>query len=147
MVALSRAAEKEAEARGFGAAGFVVTSDAAQMQAARGTFDVILNTASGRAPLDPYFELLQALGRLVCVSLPDKEERSQLYLHSAVPTERALFGSYLGPLGDYEEMLNFAVEHNVRPQVEVMPVERINEAVARVRAGDARYRVVLEMPS
>ena len=44
-------------------------------------------------------------------------------------------------------MLNFAVEHNVRPQVEVMPVERINEAVARVRAGDARYRVVLEMPS
>ena len=50
MVALSRSAEKEAEARGFGAAGFVVTSDAAQMQAARGTFDVILNTASGRAP-------------------------------------------------------------------------------------------------
>ena len=117
------------------------------MQAARGTFDVILNTASGRAPLDPYFELLKPLGRLVCVSLPDKEERSQLYLHSAVPTERALVGSYLGPLGDYEEMLKFAVEHNVRPQVEVMPVERINEAVARVRAGDARYRVVLEMPS
>ena len=92
-------------------------------------------------------ELLKPRGSLVCVSLPDKEERSQLYLHSAVPTERALVGSYLGPLGDYEEMLNFAVEHNVRPQVEVMPVERINEAVARVRAGDARYRVVLEMPS
>ena len=130
--------------------------------------------ASGRAPLDPYFTLLKPRGKLVSVSLtdapctlhpapgalhparlrcahqvslPDKEERSQLYLHSAVPTERALVGSYLGPLGDYEEMLNFAVEHNVRPQVEVMPVERINEAVARVRAGDARYRVVLEMPS
>ena len=85
MVALSRSAEKEAEARGFGTAGFVVTSDDAQMQAARRTFDVILNTASGRAPLDPYFELMKPLGRLVCVSLPDKEERSQLYLHSAVP--------------------------------------------------------------
>ncbi len=146
MVALSRSAEKEAEARGFGAAGFVVTSDAAQMQAARGTFDVILNTASGRAPLDPYFELLKPLGRLVCVSLPDKEERSQLYLHSAVPTERALFGSYLGPLGDYEEMLAFAVEHGVKPQVEVMPLARINEALDRVRDGKARYRVVVEMP-
>ena len=113
----------------------------------KGSLDMILNTASGRIPLDPFLELLKPRGSLVCVSLPDKEERSQLYLHSAVPTERALVGSYLGPLGDYEEMLNFAVEHNVRPQVEVMPVERINEAVARVRAGDARYRVVLEMPS
>ena len=60
--------------------------------------------------------------------------------------ERALVGSYLGPLGDYEEMLAFAVEHDVRPQVEVMPLARINEALDRVRDGKARYRVVVEMP-
>ena len=143
MVAIDTSPAKEDDAKKFGASTFV--SDVALLQ--KGSLDMILNTASGRIPLDPFLELLKPRGSLVCVSLPDKEERSQLYLHSAVPTERALVGSYLGPLGDYEEMLNFAVEHNVRPQVEVMPVERINEAVARVRAGDARYRVVLEMPS
>ena len=44
-------------------------------------------------------------------------------------------------------MLAFAVEHNVRPQVEVMPLARINEALDRVRDGKARYRVVVEMPA
>ena len=142
MVAIDTSPAKEDDAKKFGASTFV--SDVALLE--KGSLDMILNTASGRIPLDPFLELLKPRGSLVCVSLPDKEERSQLYLHSAVPTERALVGSYLGPLGDYEEMLAFAVEHDVRPQVEVMPLARINEALTRVRDGKARYRVVVEMP-
>lgn len=146
VYALSRTADKEAEARGFGATGFVNTEDAAQLAALGGSFDVILLTASGRAPLDPYLALLKPRGKLVCVSLPDKEERSQLYLHSAVIFERALVGSYLGPHADYAEMLEMARDHGVRPQVELAPVSQINAMLERVRAGKARYRVVLQMP-
>ena len=111
------------------------------------------------------------------VSLPDKEERSQLYLHSAVRCERyaypmrstprtcamlalltsacsayqviferALVGSYLGPHADYAEMLEMARDHGVRPQVELAPMSQINAMLERVRAGKARYRVVLQMP-
>lgn len=109
------------------------------------------------------------------MSLPDKEERSQLYLHSAVccaytmrstllracailtlltPAcsayqvifERALVGSYLGPHADYAEMLEMARDHGVRPQVELAPLSQINAMLERVRAGKARYRVVLQMP-
>ena len=71
VYALSRTADKEAEARGFGASGFVNTEDATQLAALAGSFDVILLTASGRAPLDPYFTLLKPRGKLVSVSLND----------------------------------------------------------------------------
>lgn len=73
VYALSRTADKEAEARGFGASGFVNTEDATQLAALGGSFDVILLTASGRAPLDPYLALLEPRGKLVCVSRPGKE--------------------------------------------------------------------------
>ena len=59
--------------------------------------------------------------------------------------ERALVGSYLGPRADYAEMLEMARDHGVRPQVELAPVSQINAMLERVRAGKARYRVVLQM--
>eukprot|EP00322_Chrysochromulina_rotalis_P024695 CAMPEP_0115853310 /NCGR_PEP_ID=MMETSP0287-20121206/13438_1 /TAXON_ID=412157 /ORGANISM="Chrysochromulina rotalis, Strain UIO044" /LENGTH=362 /DNA_ID=CAMNT_0003307383 /DNA_START=84 /DNA_END=1172 /DNA_ORIENTATION=+ len=148
MIAFDASASKEADASRFGATRFVeATSDTAQMAELKGSLDMILNTASGRVPLDPYLELLKPRSPLVCVSLPDKEAPSQLYMHSAVPTERALVGSYLGPYGDYEEMLQFALAHDVRPQIEVMAFDQINQALERVKSGEARYRVVLEMPA
>ena len=147
MVAFSNMpGEKEvAVAKAFGASEFVVVGEDPNVDAAKGSFDMILNTASARVPLDPYFDLLKPHGTMACVSLPDKAEKSQLFMQAIVPTEKALVGSYLGPHADYEEMLAFALEHNVRPQVEVMPIQEINEAVTRVREGKARYRVVLDM--
>ena len=94
----------------------------------------------------PDLALLKPRGTLACVGLPEKDQKSQLWFQSVVPTERALVGSYLGPYADYDEMLEFAVKHGVKPQVEVMPLARINEALDRVRDGKARYRVVVEMP-
>jgi uncharacterized zinc-type alcohol dehydrogenase-like protein len=143
VVALSRSPSKEAEARAFGASAFVCTDDAEAMASARGSLDLVLSTASGHAPLDDYLTLLRPRGTLACVGLPDKGERSQLYLQSAVPAERALVGSYLGPYADYDEMLRFAASHGIAPAVEVVPAAEVNEALARVRANEARYRVVL----
>ena len=75
VVAISGTSSKEAEARGFGASSFLLSSDAAAMADAAGSFDLILNTVSGHAPLDPLLALLQPRGKLVCVGLPEKTER------------------------------------------------------------------------
>jgi D-arabinose 1-dehydrogenase-like Zn-dependent alcohol dehydrogenase len=147
VVALSRSPSKEAEARGFGASGFLLTGDTGEMEKAGASFDLILNTVSGHGPLDTYLSLLKPRGLLACVGLPDKGKRSQLYLQSAVPLERSLVGSYLGPFADYDEMLEFAANHEITPQVEVVPSEKINSALDTVRQNKARYRVVLEFPS
>jgi len=137
--------EEEAAAKGFGASEFVVVGEDPVVDAAKGSFDMILNTASAHVPLDPYLDLLKPQGTMACVSLPDKHEKSQVFLQAFVPTEKVLVGSYLGPRADYEEMLQFAVDHGVKPAVEIMPVRDINAAVERVRSGQARYRVVLDM--
>ena len=145
VVALSRSPGKAAEAKSFGASEFLNTDDADAIAAQRGTFDLLLSTVSGHAPLDEYLSLLKPRGTLACVGLPDKGRRSQLYLQSMVPSERAVIGSYLGPYDDYEEMLAFAAANGVAPQVELFPVGEINTAIARVRDNEARYRVVLRM--
>jgi len=144
VVAISRSPSKEAEARGFGATGFLFTEDASAMAVAAGTFDLILNTVSGHAPLDPYLSLLKPRGTLACVGLPEKDQKSSMWLQSIVPSERALIGSYLGPYDDYTEMLAFAAEHGIKPQVELYPAAKINAAIAKVRNNTARYRIVLE---
>ena len=114
------------------------------MAASAASFDMILNTVSGHAPIDPYLALLRPRGTLACVGLPEKDQKSQLWFQSMVPTERNLVGSYLGPYDDYEEMLQFACDHGVKPQVELMPAKDVNAAIAKVRNNTARYRVVLE---
>ena len=126
----------------FGASRFLTEAEFGE---AAGTFDVILNTASGHGALDEYFALLKPRGVLACVGLPSKGEQSRLYLQSAVLTEKALVGSYLGPYEDYEEMLAFVAQHGIRPQVELFSVRHINDAIAHVRENRARYRVVLAM--
>lgn len=148
VVAISRTASKAAEAATFGATSFLSTEeDPAALAAAGGSFDMILNTASGHAPIDKYTALLKPRGTLACVGLPDKSEKTQLFLHGMVAQERALVGSYLGPYDDYEEMLAFAAEHGCKPQIELFPASQINEAVARVADGKARYRVVIDFTS
>jgi len=143
VVAISRTDAKAAEAKGFGAAEFLASTDDAAMASARGTFDVLLNTVSGNAGIDMYLALLKPRGSMACVGLPEKTEKSQLFLHSLVLQEKNFCGSYLGPKGDYAEMLEFSCAHDVKPQIETYPADKVNEAVTRVRDNQARYRCVL----
>lgn len=145
--AISTTEAKREEAVEFGATGFIVSSDAEQMTAAKGTLDVILNTAAGVAGLDSYLSLLKPRGVMSCVGLPEKDQEnmSRLFMQSLVPLEKSLVGSYLGPYADYAEMLSFAAEHQVAPKVEVMKLDEVNAAVEKVKQGSARYRMVLEM--
>lgn len=147
VVAISKSDSKQAEAAEFGATAFLNSEKEDQMAAARGTLDFILHTASGVAGLDGYLALLRPRGVMACVGLPekDKENMTRLFMQSFVLQEKSLVGSYLGPRGDYAEMLAFAAAHGVKPKVEILRLEQVNEAVAKVKAGTARYRMVLEV--
>mmetsp|Transcript_15726 Transcript_15726/g.49479 ORF Transcript_15726/g.49479 Transcript_15726/m.49479 type:complete len:287 (-) Transcript_15726:117-977(-) len=147
VVAISKSDSKKAEAAEFGATAFLCSENQDQMSAAKGSLDVILNTASGVAGMDGYLALLKSRGVMACVGLPEKDSANPTTLHmqSFVLQERSLQGSYLGPLADYAEMLSFAAAHGVKPKVELMKLAEVNEAVAKIKAGTARYRMVLTM--
>lgn len=145
VVALSRSAAKEEEAMGFGAAEVLITRNSDAMREAACSFDFLLNTVSGTADLDEYLALLRPRGAMACVGLPEKTEKSRMFLHSVVLQERVLAGSYLGPYADYAEMLEFACANDIKPMIELFPKEQLNEAVLKVRENTARYRCVIQM--
>jgi D-arabinose 1-dehydrogenase-like Zn-dependent alcohol dehydrogenase len=95
--------------------------------------------------MDGYLSLLKARGVMSCVGIPDKAEPTTLFMHSCVPSEKSIVGSYLGPYADYQEMLQFSADNAIAPMVEVVPFAEVNAAVEKVKDGSARYRMVLEM--
>jgi uncharacterized zinc-type alcohol dehydrogenase-like protein len=144
VIAISTTPAKEAEARSFGASGFLNSKDADAMAAQKGTFDLVLNTVSGHAPIDPLVNLLRPRGTMACVGLPETDQKSQVWFQSFVLTEKHIVGSYLGPYDDYDEMLAFAAAHGVEPAVELFPAAEVNTAIAKLRQNELRYRAVLE---
>ena len=120
------------------ATSFLITENENDMKKAANIFDMILNTVSATRPSTRISAWPR--GTLACVGLPEKDQKSQLWFQSMVPTERNLVGSYLGPYDDYQEMLDFAREYNIKPNVEIMPAHEVNEAIEGEQL--ARYCVV-----
>jgi len=137
--------EKAAEAKSFGAHHFL-RFDAikpAEM-GADAKFDVVLNCASGKLDFKLLLELLQTDGSLVQVGIPGGGALITLPLQDVVFNQKKLAGSIVGGRADMQEMLDFAALHGIKPAVERMPLSKVNEAMDRVQAGKARYRIVLE---
>lgn len=143
VTALSTSPDKEAEARAFGAAHFIATRDETQMRAARGTLDVLISTVTVDLKWSDYMRLLRPNGRLIFVGAsPGKLD---VRIGPLTSYQYAISGSSIGGRPVMREMLAFAARHGVKPQIEVMPMTQVNEALERVRSNQARYRVVLEV--
>ena len=99
--------------------------------------------------MDAYLNLLKPRGVMTCVGLPEKaaESKTTMFMHSIVPTEKTVVGSYLGSRAEYDAMLEFSAKFSIFPQVEVVPFAEANAAVAKCKAGQARYRMVVKMDS
>ncbi|KAI9312777.1 putative mannitol dehydrogenase [Zopfochytrium polystomum] len=121
----------------LGATDFCVLADAADRRRLRGALDLLLVTAdvSGDDAVDRLLSLVKpATGRVVFLAMP--ERRIAASPSALVSAARAIEG--------VQETLRFAAEHGVRPWVEVMEMEDVNEAVAKVRRGEPRFRMVLQ---
>jgi uncharacterized zinc-type alcohol dehydrogenase-like protein len=142
---LSTSPSKEADAKRLGAHAFLLTSDKAAMKAKQNYFDFILNTVSADHEYGPYLELLRTNGTMIIVGVPPNA--SSLPSFNLIMKRRSIMGSLIGGIRETQEMLDFCAEHNIVSDVEVIPIQQINEAYERVIKGDVRYRFVIDIAS
>jgi len=139
VTAISSSPEKQA--RALGAHHFINAKDLNGLARAAGTFDFILNTASGDLPWDEYIKALKPQGKLCIVGVPTKP--ISLEVLSLLPHEKVVAGGIPGSQTETALMLAFAARHGIKPVVETYPLSQINQAIDHVRQGKARFRVVL----
>jgi uncharacterized zinc-type alcohol dehydrogenase-like protein len=139
VTAISSSLDKKGEALGYGADRFVDANDQASLGELNYRFDLLMCTASRGVSWELLLMALKKRGRLVLLGFPDVALNStDLVVH-----ELSITGSFIGNRATMREMLVFAQEHGIVPEVELMPMSRVNEAIQRVKENKARYRIVL----
>jgi uncharacterized zinc-type alcohol dehydrogenase-like protein len=143
VTVLSTSKSKERDARRLGAHDFVISKDPNNLVALANRLDFILDTIS--APHDPnaYLNLLRRDGVLTLVGAPAKPLEVQAF--SLLRKRRTLAGSIIGGLRETQEMLDYCAEKNITADVELIPIQQVNEAYERTIQGDVRYRFVIDM--
>jgi uncharacterized zinc-type alcohol dehydrogenase-like protein len=144
VTVLSHSSGKRADALALGADDFIDTSidDAFQVNACR--FDCILDTISAQHDYNAYLNLLRLDGTMVLIGIPDPVPLSA---GSLIMKRRRLAGSLIGGIRESQEMLDFCAEHGVVADVEIIPMQKINEAYERMLKSDVHYRFVIDMAS
>ena len=142
---LSTSPSKEADAKKLGAHHFVLTTDKEAMNKVQNHFDFILNTVSAPHDYSMYLDLLRTNGTMIVVGVPPAP--SAVPAFNLIMKRRSIIGSLIGGIKETQEMLDFCAEHNIVSDVEVIPVQQINEAYERVLKGDVRYRFVIDIAS
>jgi uncharacterized zinc-type alcohol dehydrogenase-like protein len=142
--------EKRDDALRLGAHDVVVSHNREEMHAQLGSFDLIVNTVSAPLDLNPYLELLRRDGTLVLVGLPvaaAAKTAPAVQPSGLIFQRRRLAGSLIGGLAETQEMLDYCAEHGIVSDVEVIPIDAINDAYGRMVAGDVKYRFVIDLAS
>lgn len=133
---------KRDEAMKFGAHRVVNSRDSAQLQKIAGSLDFILCTANATLPWDAILACLAPKGRLHIVGAV--LEPIPVSAFALLSQQKAVSGTPLGSPFNCARMVEFAARHNIAPQIELFPMSRVNDAFERLRAGKARYRIVLQ---
>jgi uncharacterized zinc-type alcohol dehydrogenase-like protein len=142
VVAFTSSESKREEARRLGAHQTVGSADKDQLKKLGGSLDFILVTANVTLPWDLFIGALAPKGRLHFVGAV--LEPVPVAAFSLIGGQRSVSGSPLGSPATTTRMIEFCARHQVAPIVETFPMSRINDAIDRLRSGQARYRVVLE---
>ncbi|MDQ7959805.1 NAD(P)-dependent alcohol dehydrogenase [Flavobacterium lindanitolerans] len=143
VTVLSTSPSKEQDARKLGAHNFVVTTDEAQLAAARNSFDFILDTVSAEHDLNLYLSLLKTDGTHICVGVPSQP--APVAAFSLLGGRKSLAGSGIGGIAETQEMLDYCAEHGIVSEIEMIDIKNIQDAYDRMLKGDVRYRFVIDM--
>lgn len=142
VVAFTSSDSKREEALKLGAHRTVNSRDSAQLEKLAGSLDFILVTANVPLDWNAIINALKPKGRLHVVGAV--LEPIPVSAFSLIMAQKAISGSPLGSPATTGDMLEFCARHGIAPMVEKFPLSRVNEALAHLRAGKARYRIVLE---
>jgi alcohol dehydrogenase (NADP+) len=145
VTVLSHSLHKQEDGRRMGADHFLATSDPMTFEKLKGSFDMIINTVSVELDMNSYLNLLRLDGTMVIVGLPEKE--LSFGASSLTNARRRLAGSVIGGIQETQEMLEFCDKHKIYCDIELTPIQRVNEAYQRVVNSDVKYRFVIDMKS
>ncbi|MFQ3587066.1 MAG: NAD(P)-dependent alcohol dehydrogenase [Fimbriimonadaceae bacterium] len=144
VTVFSQSERKRADAFSLGADDYLATADPEVFEKNAERCDLLLDTVSAPHDLNAYLGLLGLDGRMVVVGLPDPTPVAAFPL---VVKRRSLSGSLIGGIRETQEMLDFCGEHGIVSEVEVIPIQSINEAYERMLRSDVRYRFVIDIAS
>ena len=129
----------------LGAHEVVVSTNADDMAKQTASFDFILDAVSANHDVNAYLSLLKVDGTLTLVGAPGKPIPISAF--NMLTGRRQFAGSGIGGIAETQEMLDFCAEHAIASDVEVIPIQKINEAYDRLLKGDVKYRFVIDMAS
>ena len=142
---LSQSPNKQEDAKRLGADHFFSTSDPETFKKLQGHFDLIINTVAVEMDWNQYLSLLCVDGTMVNVGAPEKPVPISPF--ALLMGRKSLSGSAIGGIAETQEMLNFCGKHNIVSDIEMTPIQKINEAYERILKSDVRYRFVIDMAS
>lgn len=137
---------KAADAKRLGADEVVISRNPEEMKRHLNSFDFILNTVAAPHNLDAFLELLKRDGTMCLVGAPENPHPSPT-VFNLIFRRRRLAGSLIGGIRETQEMLDFCAEHGIVSDIELIPIQQINEAYERMLRGDVKYRFVIDLAS
>ena len=145
VVVFTTSSNKKDDALRLGADEVVVSRNTDEMRKHAGSFDFILDTVSAVHDIDAYLNLLGLGGNLTIVGAPAKPLGVSAF--SLILGNRSFSGSNIGGIPETQEMLDFCGAHNITADVEVIPIQKVNEAYERLARADVKYRFSIDMES
>ncbi len=145
VVVFTTSPSKKEDARRLGADEVVISRNANEMHKHDGSFDFILDAVSADHDINAYIQLLRRDGNITMVGAPDKPLPISVF--GLIFKRRSFSGSPIGGIPETQEMLDFCGEHNITSDVEVIPIQKVNEAYDRLAKADVKYRFSIDMAS
>jgi uncharacterized zinc-type alcohol dehydrogenase-like protein len=137
---------KTEDARRLGADEVVLSKSPEEMAKHVNSFDFLLNTVAAPHNLDNFLVLLKRDGAMVLVGAPGEPHPSPT-VFNLIMKRRSLAGSLIGGIAETQEMLDFCAERGIVSDIEMIPIQKINEAYERMLRGDVKYRFVIDLAS
>ena len=144
-VVFTTSSSKREDALRLGADEVVVSRNADEMQKHTGSFDFILDAVSADHDINAYLQLLRRDGNITLVGAPEKP--LAVVSFALIFGRRSLSGSPIGGIAETQQMLDFCSQHNITADVEVIPIQKVNEAYERLLKSDVKYRFSIDMAS
>ncbi len=145
VVAFTTSPNKKEDAIRLGADEVVVSRNADEMKEHAFSFDFILDTISAEHDINAYLNLLARDGNLTLVGAPAKPLPVSAF--ALIMGRRSFSGSNIGGIAETQEMLDFCGKHNITADVEVIPIQKVNDAYERLARSDVKYRFSIDMAS
>jgi uncharacterized zinc-type alcohol dehydrogenase-like protein len=145
VVMITTSPEKGEDAKRLGADEVLISKDQEAMSQHTSTFDFLLNTIPVKHQANPYINLLKRDATMVFVGAIEPIE--PIHMGLLVLKRKNIAGSLIGGIQETQEMMDFCGEHNITSDVEIIPIQEVNNAYKRVIKNDIKYRFVIDMKS